>query len=412
MKHSTGNALRNGVALNLQNLLIISHVAHYVHEGRLYAYGPYAREIDVWADLFENVVIAAPSKNRTPPTDCLPFSRANISIRPQRESGGERVAAKIRQLLILPLIICDLMRAMRVANAIHVRCPGNLGLLGLVLSPLFSRHLVAKYAGQWNGYPGEGWTIRLQRRLLKSRWWRGPVTVYGQWPDQPSHVIPFFTSILTEEQMNRARDASAERRFENPLRVIYVGRLSSAKNVDVLLRALATLKSQSIDLECSIIGIGPERSTLERLTGELNLKDRVTFVGGLDFENVLDYYEKSDVLVLASESEGWPKAIVEAMAFGLICIGSDRGLVPQMLGEGRGVVIEPRDVEALTESLRCIAERPADYELMSRRASNWAHNYTLQGLRRALGELLAEHWGASIDSSLRPNTPGTGALPL
>jgi hypothetical protein len=47
---------------------------------------------------------------------------------------------------------------MRSADAIHVRCPGNLGVL---LAPLFTRRLVAKYAGQWNGHHGERFALRL-----------------------------------------------------------------------------------------------------------------------------------------------------------------------------------------------------------------------------------------------------------
>jgi len=61
-------------------LLITSHVIHYRHQGRLYAYGPYAREIDQWADLFAEVEIASPCRQQEPPGDCLPFERANISI--------------------------------------------------------------------------------------------------------------------------------------------------------------------------------------------------------------------------------------------------------------------------------------------------------------------------------------------
>src|SRR5205823_1367344 len=122
-----------------------------------------------------------------------------------KETGGENLWAKLAQLAALPLLMFGLARAMRKADAIHVRCPGNLGLLGAVMAPLFSRYLVAKYAGQWSGYPGEARTVRLQRTILRSRWWRGPVTVYGEWPGQSPHVIPFFTSVLTEQQLARAK---------------------------------------------------------------------------------------------------------------------------------------------------------------------------------------------------------------
>jgi hypothetical protein len=137
-------------------LVIVSHVTHYQHGSSICAYGPYAREIDIWADLFAEVVIAAPLRSgEIPPGDCLPLTRKNISIVAQKETGGNNLSAKVAQILALPALISGLTAVMRRADAIHVRCPGNLGLLGLILAPLFSRRLIAKFAGQWNGYPGE-----------------------------------------------------------------------------------------------------------------------------------------------------------------------------------------------------------------------------------------------------------------
>src|ERR1035437_6797387 len=310
------------------DLVIVSHVVHFCSGNRLFAYGPYAREVDVWADLFSRVVIAAPLRHDAPPDDSLPFGRSNISVFPLKETGGDSWRAKLVQALCVPALIPDLCRVVRKADAIHVRCPGNLGLLGVVLAPLFSRRLVAKYAGQWSGYPGEPRTVRLQRDLLRSRWWRGPVTVYGEWPGQPSKVIPFFTSILTDEQVCRAREAARDKRSVDWLRVLYVGRLSRSKNVDTLLEAAALLKNRGIGVSCAVLGDGLERRSLEARSSALDLGGHVQFTGAVPFERVLEFYEWADVLVLTSETEGWPKAIAEAMAFGLVCIGSNRGFRP------------------------------------------------------------------------------------
>ncbi len=368
-------------------LLILSHVLHYRHEGRLYAYGAYAREIDVWADLFSDVVIAAPCRRAAPASLALPFTRPNISIAPQVEAGGNTLRAKLGLAAVLPALVWGLIREMNKADAIHVRCPGSLGLAGAALAPLFSRRLVAKYAGQWNGYPGEPVTVRLQRALLASRWWRGPVSVYGRWPNQPAHVIPFFTSVLTRAQIARASACAARRTFTPPLRALFVGRLSAAKNVDVLLCAIAR-----VPLECAVVGDGRERARLEALARTLGIAGRVRFTGGLDFDRVLDEYERAHILVLASETEGWPKAVAEAMAFGLVPVATDRGLVPEMLSEGRGFVVPPRDVDALAAVLGRLAAGPSEMAAIGARAAAWASQYSLDGLRDALRELLAAHW--------------------
>ncbi|MES1245228.1 MAG: glycosyltransferase [Acidobacteriota bacterium] len=364
----------------------MSHVVHYRHGGKVHAYAPYAREIEMWADLFPEVRIAAPCEDGPPPGDAAPIDRLNVAVDPQPRTGGDTAGAKARQALLLPVLAVSLARALRRADAIHVRCPGNLGLLGIVLAPLFSRRLIAKYAGQWTGFPGEAATVRLQRAILRSGWWKGPVTVYGSWPDQPPWIVPFFTSVLDREQIERARSV-ADGRGRVPKtrpRVLFVGRLSRAKNVDVLLDAAVRA-----GLPCTIVGDGPERGALEAQAARLGVE--ADFAGAVDFDRVLGFYETHDVLVLASETEGWPKAIVEAMAFGLVCIGSERGLIPQILGEGRGFVVPPRDVDALAAALRRAAD-PEEAGPRIGRAAAFGQRYSLEDLREALRALMAERW--------------------
>jgi glycosyltransferase involved in cell wall biosynthesis len=372
-------------------LVIVSHVAHHKQGRQLYAYAPYAREVEVWADMFDEVIIAAPLRETPPAGDCALVDRSNVQIMPQRELGGETWIAKIKLACYLPVMIWELSRALRKGDAIHVRCPGNL-----------SKHVVAKFAGQWNLNPGDPLSVRLQKWVLASGWWRGPVTVYGNWPNQPKHVISFFSAALTADQIMRARFALQKRTPEEDRNILFVGRLSRAKNVDVLLAALAQLRTECIPFRCTIAGGGPELSTLQKLTVKLSLSDSVEFTGGVGFDSVLEHYEHSGILVLASQTEGWPKAIAEGMAFGLIAIGSNLGLIPQMLGDSRGYVVPPRDKEALVNALRKILTNPEQHSAMRVRAMTWANDYSLDSLRESLQTLLMEHWGVPTTRGLKP----------
>jgi glycosyltransferase involved in cell wall biosynthesis len=350
----------------------------------------------MWADLFAEVSIAAPCRQGAVPDDCLAFTRDNISIVPQLETGGERITARLIQLLLLPVHLWKLSFAMLKADAIHIRCPGNLGLLGVLLAPLFSRYLVAKYAGQWNRFDDEPLTWRLQKGLLRSRWWQGPVTVYGHWPNQPKQIIPFFTSIMTNDQVAHARAAAANKKTNQPLKLLFVGRLSKEKNVDVILDAIGRLKEDGIAMEATIVGDGPQFEVLQNKASSLGLGKYVTFAGAMSFDQVLDFYSASDVLVLVSKTEGWPKTVVEAMAFGLICVGINQGALPDILGEGRGILVSEKDPDSLADVLRSIAAEPQKLQLMRAEASAWAQKFSLEGLRDALKALLTERWGVSF----------------
>ena len=215
-------------------------------------------------------------------------------------------------------------------------------------------------------------------------------------------MVSFFTSVLSREQLARGRRAAEAKEFVLPLRVLFVGRLSAAKNVDVLLRAVARLRDGGVAVECSVAGDGTERGCLETLASELGIAGRVRFTGGLELERIIECYERAHVLVLASETEGWPKAIAEAMAFGLVCVGCDRGLVPEMLGEGRGFVVPPRDLDALVAVLGRIAGDPGALQQMSARAAAWSRQYSLEGLAEALRALLARRWMVPMAGGVRP----------
>jgi glycosyltransferase involved in cell wall biosynthesis len=357
------------------------------------------REIDIWCDLFDEVVIAAPCHDAAPDGDGLQFGRVNLSITSIPESGGETISSKLWQFALLPWIVARLSIAMWRADAIHVRCPGNLGLLGVLLGPLFSRRLIAKYAGQWNGFPGESRTVTWQRQLLSSRWWRGIVTVYGEWPDQPAHVIPFFTSVMTPTQIDRAKEIAVMDRPQDPFSIVFVGRLSREKNVDTLIESVAQLKAEGVDTVCTIVGHGTEFDRLNALAEEFQVTDQVDFVGGVEYDEVFDFLSRSHVLVLASETEGWPKVIAEAMACGAVCIGSNRGLIPWMLGEGRGFTVTPRDTAGLTDALLRLAHSPDLRLEVSKKAADFGQKYSLESLRDALAELMSHHWGDKIEPS-------------
>jgi glycosyltransferase involved in cell wall biosynthesis len=392
-----------------EKLVIVSTVVHYKLDGKLYAYAPYAREIEIWADLFDEVLIAAPCREQTPPGDCALLDRLNLGIAPQRELGGETLLTKAKLLFTVPLLSYELAAAIRQGDALQVRCPGNLGLLGSLLGPLFSKHRVAKYAGQWSSGPNEAWTNRLQRAILRSRWWGSPVTVYGRWPNQPDHIIPFFNSAMTDAQVARARAAAARRSPQQLRNILFVGRLSRAKNVHVLLNALGRLRREGIAFTATIAGEGPEGPALQKLSADLNLSGSVEFTGGVGFDRVVELLERSGVLVLASETEGWPKALVEGMAFGLVAIGSNIGLVPEILSEGRGFTVAPGDVDALTDTLRKALSAPENYSEMRTRAAEWASHYSIESLRDSLHSMLAKRWNLQLSNEIKKESASTQA---
>jgi glycosyltransferase involved in cell wall biosynthesis len=153
-------------------------------------------------------------------------------------------------------------------------------------------------------------------------------------------------------------------------------------------------------MDCTVIGEGPERGALELLSRRLGVADRVGFTGGLGLEHVMMYLENADALVLVSETEGWPKALVEGMAFGLACVGSDRGLVPKIL-KNRGLVVPVRDADRLSECLSQIYSHPDRYQRMRREAAQWAQQFSIPALRDSIRRLLEQRWQVKLSGAPR-----------
>lgn len=138
--------------------------------------------------------------------------------------------------------------------------------------------------------------------------------------------------------------------------ILYVGRLSSEKGVDTLIRAFALAKPRDKDLKLIIVGTGPAADELQGLAAELGVDERIKFSGKLHYAEIRKTYEKASVFVHPGL---WPepfgRTMLEAMASGIPVIASKTGSAPELL-EGCGLLFEPGDVEQLASQIGLVLE--------------------------------------------------------
>ncbi len=377
----------------VRRVAVVTSVPHVEHAGRLYAYTPYARELGVWAGLFDEIVVVAPRRSGPPTPDQMAVDATNVRLDALPDPAVHPRGVRVGQLVALPTVKLRLLRVARRVDAVHIRCPSDVGLLATLLGPFLGRRRHAKYATSWSSYRGEPSTYRLQRRLLQSRWWGAPVSVYGRVCGDPPWVVDAFSTALDDEQLAQAVQVVADRTGPHePLRLLSVGRLTPAKHVDAALRLLAGLDHRGIAAELTVVGDGPEREALEALADELGLSGSVRFAGALPLEEVLERYAAHDVLVQLSQVEGWPKAVAEAMAYGLVCVACARGAAPAMLGSDRGITVDPGDHRAAADALALLVDEPERFASTGRGASSWAARLSRERFRVELAATLAGAW--------------------
>jgi len=139
--------------------------------------------------------------------------------------------------------------------------------------------------------------------------------------------------------------------------ILTVCSLVKIKGVNVLIKALRVLNSVDVDL--LVVGEGPERKKLEKLSFVLGMEKRVTFLGFRNRDELLELYNLADVFVLASYSEGLPRVLIEAMACECVPVVSDVGSVGAVIKEGyNGFTVSPGDYKKLGERIKATLSLP------------------------------------------------------
>lgn len=132
--------------------------------------------------------------------------------------------------------------------------------------------------------------------------------------------------------------------------VLCIGRLIGLKRFDLVISAISILKEEFPDIHLTIAGSGPLEDQLRSLAKELGISDRVSFPGYVS--DTTELLSHADVFVLASESEGSPIALIEAMIFSLPIIATNVGSIPEMLQSRNGItLIRPGDQKQLLDAL-------------------------------------------------------------
>lgn len=176
-------------------------------------------------------------------------------------------------------------------------------------------------------------------------------------------------------------------RREGPLRLLVVGRLIPRKGVALLLQACAAAQDRGVALELTVVGTGPEEAALRSQAEQTGVS--VRWLGFVGQEAMPRVYAEADALAFPTLDDPFGFVLLEAAASALPAIASvHAGATAELVEDGiSGLVVEPQNIESMTDAIECVALDPQLRERMGQAVSAVTRHRTPEAA--AMGYLTA-----------------------
>jgi glycosyltransferase involved in cell wall biosynthesis len=344
--------------------------------------------MNLWIEDVDQLVIVAPLNSKNTSSNSIPYAHSKIQFSNLLEFDTVSIKGLLLTIIAVPYNLFSIFWIMMKSDHIHLRCPGNVGLLGAVVQIFFPfKKKTAKYAGNWGENKGQPWSYRLQKWILSNTILTRnmKVLVYGEWPNQTRNILPFFTASYSVNEIIPVHHRS----LKGVIHLVFVGALMRSKNPLLTIQVAEALTLRGILVHLELLGDGAEREALEKYVNVRQLHGSIFIRGNASGEQVKKILQESHFLVFLSNSEGWPKAVAEAMFWGCVPLTKPVSCVPWMLADGkRGLLANTNDPQTLAQQLHELLLDAGKYNAISAEGAAWSRNYTLEKFQTAIQSLL------------------------
>ncbi len=354
--------------------------------------GGFPFQMRALSELFDSTTLLVPCYTTSDRKGEVPLAGRNLSITPLTPPSGKGLLRKAGMLWWLIRNGPRMLRAAISADVIHTPIPGDIGTFGMLLAIALRKPLFVRHCGNWEF-----------QRTVAERFWRWFMEKFADGrnlmlatggrvepPSKRNAAIRWiFSTSLTKEEIARCRTEHKLIDRENP-RLINVCRQEKFKGTDVLIASLPVLLSDFPGVRQDVVGDGGALDEFKQLAERLKLNGSVKFHGQIDHESVIELLKQADLFCYPTKSDGFPKVVLEALACGLPVIATNVSAIPQLIGNGCGILIDDADPEALAQAvLKCLSDGER-YRAMSAKALETAEKYSLERWRDVIGDMLRE----------------------
>jgi hypothetical protein len=348
------------------------------------------------SDLFDSTTLLLPCSGSRSQSGEGHLTGNNLSIVPLPAIAGADFRRKLRVPFWLLANSLTLLREIRRADAVHAPIPGDIGTIGMMLALALGKPLFVRHCGNWNA--PETAAEKFWRWFLETfAGGRFVCLATGEQPGPPSErnaaLNWIFATTLTEQELRHCATDRASFPQASP-RLLIACRQERLKGTGVVIESLPLLQRQFPGITFDVVGDGGALAEFRQLAARLRVSDRVVFHGLVNHARVIELMQQADLFCFpTTSSEGFPKAALEALACGLPVVTTKVSALPQLVGDGAGVLLDAATPQAVAAAVyQCLADKNV-YQQMSRRAVETARRYSLERWRDRIGQTLTAAWG-------------------
>ena len=363
--------------------------------------GGFTLQVKAISELFDQTKVVVPCEELKREIGVSPLVGRNLQVCPLSVPEGQGLKSKLNFPFWLLRNGRIVWKEIRRADAVHAPIPGDVGTVGLLFALLLKKPLFVRHCGNW-----------LVQRTAAEQFWkwimerfaggRNVMFATGGTNESPSkqnsNIKWIFSTSLRKDEIEKA--SVRELPADGKIKLITACRLEDRKGVDVVIESFPSILEKFPNATLDVVGDGSLLNKLKKQAESLKIQDKITFHGKVKHSKVIDLMKNAHLFCFpTSASEGFPKVVVEALANGLPVITTKVSVLPKLIGNGCGVLLDEAASGKLAEAVINVCTKPEKYERMSEQAIKTAQQYSLENWRDFIGENLREAWNVSSLSS-------------
>ena len=307
-------------------------------------------------------------------------------------------------------------------DIIHVEAPATLGWCGVIIA----QKLHVPIVGTFHTYFTDPGFLRIMKLdivgLDKAKWFINALWKYSNWFYNKAVVTIAPTKLVANDLIKHKIKSKVEvisvgidtkpyQQFNNltiqqfkEKYILSLGRIAQGKSLDILVKAFAKASKDVPDVRLKIAGDGPMLAELKNLVKELDIEEKVDFIGFLQRDEKVALFKNATCFISTSISETFGLTFLEAMSCGTPVIGARAGGSYEIIKD-YGITCEAEDIDAFTEAIIQVCTDEKLHSELSKKALEGVKPHTVEKTAEKLLELYASVSTTSSAPRTSPQLP-------